>query len=422
MHRTGGMAESRRGRKGLRFLLVFATALPPAGASDPPPPLFHESEGAFLRQVDLGAFDPHSELHLIEYSADPRWTLDWAASRYARSGFFAEYGSTSSSHLFTNTQVALNIFPSEQLQFRYDRRLYQDRRFDLRDERFDFLWYPRESWALVVSGWPSPEKERATFGVGVRMGTPGGKRGLTLLLMDDRPFWNGKTDGSVRFTKAPRRILLDGHRGSGAWRFHGSVDFGLAYQADDQGAPSRSVRGYQRFGDAGGEYDSGAWAAGARVTWAGLRRDQIQDGAPAYRLDRSYGRVLTYGRARFGKLAGYGLLGLAWQRDGFSSPSIPDGTYRMGMKLFGMEAGWWPREGLEIRTGYLGNGGRMERRISPRDGADPLPDRDESTYADKVHARAIWSFTPRMSIELLISHTVGGSNFGGASVKARFVL
>ncbi|MDP1831068.1 MAG: hypothetical protein Q8K67_03335 [Geothrix sp.] len=423
MHRAGGRGESRHGRKGPRALLAFAAVFLPAEASDPPPPLFHESEAAFLRQVDEGAFDPHLELHLVQYSADPRWTLDWAASRYARSGFFAEYGSTSSSHLFVNAQVALNLFPAGNLQFRYDRRLYQDRRFDLRDERFDFLWYPRASWALVASGWPLPQKEQGTFGAGVRMGPPGGASGLTLLLMEDRPFWNEKTDGSVTFTKAPRRVLLDGHAGSGAWRFHGTVDFGLPYQADDRGVPIRSVRGYQRFGDVGGEYQPGSWAAGARATWAGLLRDQTQDGAPAYKLDRSYGRILTYGRARFGNLMGYGLLGWAWQRDTFASPAIQNGSYRMGTKLFGMEAGWWPRDGLELRFGYLGNGIRMERRASPRDGAElPWPDRDESGYADKVHGRAIWSFSPRMSIELLLSQTVGGARFGGGSLKARFVL
>lgn len=402
---------------------MFAATLVPAGASDPPPPLFHGSEAAFLRQVDEGMLDPHLELHLLEYSADPRWALDWAASRYARNGFFTEHGSTSGSHLFTNARVALNAFPTGSTQFRYDRRLYQDRRFDLRDERLDFLWYPRGAWGLVLSGWPSPQKEQTNMGLGLRLGAPGGEGGLTLLLMNDRPIWNGKTDGSVWFTKAPRRVLVDGYGASGAWRVHGSVDFGLAYQAEDREAPIRSVRGYQRFGDGGGEYQSGDWAAGARLTWGASLREQSQEGLPVYRLERNFGRVLSYGRARLGTLTGYGLLGWTWQRDALFSPSIRAGSYRMDMMVVGVEAGGWPRETLEIRVGYVGNGGRMERRAALQEGAElSWPDRAESIYADKVHARAIWSFTPRLSIEFLLSHTLGGARFGGASFKARFIL
>lgn len=426
VHPAGGMAAFRTGGKEWMRLLAFAFAgaLLAARASDPPSPLFHESEAAFLRQVEEGAFDRHLELHLVEYAADPRWTLDWAASRYAQGGFLAEYGSTSSSRLFVNTQVGLNLFPAERLQFRYDRRSYQDCRFDLRDERFDVLWYPSGSWALVASGWPTAQKDQAGFGVGVRIGPPGGGQGITVLLMDDRPFWNGKTDGSIRFEKVPRRLLVDGYLGAGAWRFHGSVDFGFTYEAEDQGTvPRRSVRGYQRFGDLGGEFNPGDWAVGARATWAGLLREQAADTAPLYLLDRSYGRVLAYGRRTLGKLAGYGFLGWARQRDFVSAPSIQNGAYRMETRIFGLEAGGWPREGLEIRMGYMGSGSRMERRSFPGGGGEPSwPDRDETGYADKVHARAIWSFKPSMSMELLLSHTVAGARFGGGSIKVRFIL
>ncbi|HJW71503.1 MAG TPA: hypothetical protein VJ486_01495 [Geothrix sp.] len=411
---------------GRLVLWVLTLVLPfqPAWTRDPPSPLFYESEARFLEQVESGSFDPHLELHLLEYAADPRWVLDWVSNRYAKGGLFAEYGSTTSSRLFVNSQLALNLFPAERLQFRYDRRTYQDSRFELQDERFDFLWHPGGSWGLIASGWPSSRKDRASLGAGIRLGSRDGGQELALLVMNDRPFWNEKTDESIQFNQAPYRLLLDGHGRHAAWRYGGSVDFGMPYRAQDLGVgPIKTIRGYQRLGDLGAEYQAESWAAGARFSWGDLLREQGEEGTPTYWLERRYKRILTYARTLRGLFAWYAWLGLAHQQDSFASPSIQAGSYHMAARLFGVELGVFPRQKLEIRLGYLGNDMGMERRSLPIGGADlPLPDRTENRFVDKVHCRLLWTFSPRMSLEFLLSHTLAGDRFGGGSLKVRFIL
>jgi hypothetical protein len=420
MARSGYEALGRLGLK----VLVFALSFHPAWAREPPSPLFFDSEARFLDQVESGSFDPHLELHLLEYAADPRWALDWSSNRYSNGGLFAEYGSTTSSRLFVNSQLALNLFPTERLQFRYDRRTYQDSRFELQDERFDFIWHPGGSWGVIASGWPSSRKDRASLGAGIRLGSRDGGQELSLVVMNDRPFWNEKTDESVQFNQVPYRLLLDGHGRYAAWRFGGSMDFGIPYRAQDPGAlPQKTIRGYQRLGDLGGEYQTKIWAAGARFSWGDLLREQGEEGTQTFWLERRYKRILTYGRTMLGPFALYGWLGLARQQDSFSSPSIQAGSYRMAARLLGVEFGAWPREKMEIRFGYLGNDMGMERRSLPIGGADILlPDRTEDRFVDKVHCRLLWSYSPRMSLEFLLSHTLTGDRFGGGSVKVRFIL
>ena len=62
----------------IRLLLVLLVAAP-CRAGELPDPLFWGSEARFLEQVTSGQFDRHLELHLVQYSADPRWRSDWAA-------------------------------------------------------------------------------------------------------------------------------------------------------------------------------------------------------------------------------------------------------------------------------------------------------------------------------------------------------
>lgn len=383
-----------------------------------PNPLFWASEAEFRKVVDDGQFDPHLELHLLQYASDPRWAADWAANRYSGNGLFGEYGSTTARALFVNSQIALNLFPLERLQIRYERRDYQDGRFDLTDQRLDVLWYPGPGWAVLISGWPTHLKDQASAGLGLRIGAPKSRHGLVLRVVNDRFIWNEKTEESVRFASAPVRLQADGFLESGRWRVHGSVDYGLRYEAVD--GAGLSTEGSQRFADVGAAYRSGDWEAGARVTAASRRRRQADEAGSVHELDRSWGRVALFLRKRLGAWTAHGLVGGAWQRDDFSSPANPDGSYAMDSVLFGVEGGRRVWKGLELRLGYLGS-----TRKASRSAAGPIldPDRNESDYVDKAHLRALYEFEPdRVSIELLLSQTVGGSRFGGGSVKARLIF
>ena len=407
----------------IRLLLVLLVAAP-CRAGELPDPLFWGSEARFLEQVTSGQFDRHLELHLVQYSADPRWRSDWAARRYAGNGLFGEYGSTTARDLFVNSQIALNLFPLESLQVRYDRRDYQDGRFDVADQRFDVVWYAGTGWGVVVSGWPTHQKQDASMGAGIRLGAPRSANGLVVQVVDDRFLWNEKSEDSLRFTRDPVRLLADGYLESGAWRFSGSIDYGLTYEAVEtptgEATPLRSTRGSQQFADVSVGYVAEGWSVSGRVTAASLEREETDSWEPApSSLERSWGRFLVELQKGFGDWNVYGRAGYSFQRDRFSSPSTPDGSYRMDAALFGIEGGRRIWKGLELRLGYLGSVQKMVRTLSQ---PGPLAPGEESGYVDKAHLRALYSFQPQLSVEFLVSQTVNGSSFGGGSVKARLVF
>lgn len=405
------------------WLVLILLAAHICRAGEVPDPLFWPSETVFLKQVSDGEFDAHLELHLLQYAADPRWPTEWAAQRFAGSGLFGEYGSTTSNDLYVNSQIALNLFPSKRFQFRYDRRDYQDGRFDVSDERFDLMWYLASGWAVVISGWPTHLKEEASGGIGVRIGAPGSRNGLDVTVMNDRLVWNDKTEGEVEFATAPVRILLDGYFESGPWRVYGSVDYGVEYEAvtarAGNGRPGPSTRGFQRFGDLSVEHSSPGWVFGGRLMGASLERSQDAETTGICSLSRSWSRATLFARKDLGRWSASGIVGYARQRDTFSSPSVPSGSYEMDTALLGVEGAYRVGKGLEVRIGYLGHAPTAERNV---EASGPLPDRVESSWVDKAHLRALYEFGPRMSVELLLSQTVNGSSFGGGSIKALFVF
>ncbi len=418
----GGREDRRSGRarrRTLTVLLSVATGLSTGFAGEVPSPLFWESESEFLQEVNDGQFDQLLEIHLLDYSVDPRWAADWVARRYSGSGLLGAYGSISSRQLFVDSDVALNFFPHERFQLRYEWNAYQDKRFDVSEQRLDALWYPAPRWAIVFSVWPTFQKEEAEGGLGFRIGTPKGTRYLVVRAVNERLFWNGKTASDVRFTRAPLRIVADGSFDRGRYRLGGSVDYGLHYEAVEEtpgaAVPSRAVRGHQRFANAAAERSSNAWTIGLRLTLGSLARRQEQSAGIVYDLDRRYGRLVVNGRREMKKWTVLGKAGFAYQRDRFSSPSDPSGTYMMRALVLGAEGSWRLGQRLDLRGGYTGNFWRGERTAS---GGATLSPRDDDTYADKIHGRALYTFRPQMSFELLLSQTLGGSRFGGGSLKA----
>jgi hypothetical protein len=407
-------------RSGLVLLLLASRVL---RAGEVPAPLFWPSETAFLEQVSHGEFDPHLELHLLQYAADPRWPAEWAARRYAGSGLLGEYGSTTSNELHVDSQIAVNLFPSKGFQVRYDRRDYQDGRFDVSDQRIDLMWYPAPGWAVVVTGWPTHLKEEASGGLGLRIGAPGSRNGLGLAVVNDRLVWNQKTAGTVVFETAPVRLLLDGYLEAGPWRLHGSADYGLEYvavaESSADGHASPFARGLQRFGDVTVDVALAGWTIAGRWTGASLERSQVAETTGRCSLSRSWSRVVLSGRREAGRWSVHGLVGHARQRDVFTSPSVPSGSYRMDTALLGIEGGYRLVQGLEVRAGYLGSAPTAERDVAA---PGPLQEQRDVSWVDKAHLRALYAFGPGMSVELLLSQTINGSSFGGGSVKALFVF
>lgn len=413
---------SRIVRKPTCVLLVVLAARV-AAAGEVPDPIFWASEREFLEQVEAGQFLDRLELHLLQYAADAGWRSEWAARRYSGNGLFGEYGSTTGTELYVNSQIALNLLPAEWFQLRYDRRDYQEGRFDISDQRLDALFYAGSGWALVFSGWPTFQKENASIGFGVRIGAPRSRNALDVRVMNDRWLWNQKSRSDFRITSKPLRLLADGYGEAGPWRVHGSIDWGLEYTAFVRGTTDplagATTRGWQRFADVEIAYAGRGWIAGARATGAALDRSQSDAAGASYRLDRSWRRGVLSLREDLGKWTASGLVGWSWQRDDFSAPAVGSGAYVQDVLLAGVEGGRELARGLEIRLGYLGSLQRAERRAPM---AGPLaPGRDDA-YLDKAHVRAVYAFRPGMSIEMLLSQALRGGAFGGGSVKALFVL
>jgi hypothetical protein len=274
----------------------------------------------------------------------------------------------------------------------------------------------------VFSGMPTHLKGEASAGFGFRLGAPRSPNYLVLRVMNDRFLWNRKSEEPLQFTSQPRRFQAEGHVEQGPWRAHGFMEYGTSYRAEEPAtstAPSRVTEGFQRFADLSAEYRTEGWALGARATRATRRRFQAEDTGIAFGLERSYTRFLLYGRKEMRGWTGYALAGFSSQRDAFFAPSVPKGSYRMDTSLFGVEGGRRYGERLELRLGYLGSVHSTKREVG---GMGPLPDRNEHGYVDKAHIRALYTFGPSVSIELLLSQTVGGSRFGGGSIKARMVF
>lgn len=410
--------------RALRSWLVLIAVLSQTGrAGELPDPLFWASEADFFRQVDEGQFVKRLELHLLQYSADPDWRAEWAASRYVDNGLFGEFGSTTGSEMYVNSGIALNVFASERFQFRYDRRDYEDGRFELADERFDVAWHSGRSWGLVLTTWPTFDKERWAFGLGFRLGAARSRNALEVRVVDDAVVWNEKTDLDVELTSRPIRVVVDGYRESGPWRLRGSADLGLPWEAVEgasAAAPEgRSARGFQRFADLEAEYLGAGWAAALRLTGAALEKSQAGGTDAPMALERSWGRATASFRRDLGKWSVSALAGWASQRDDYSSPSEPAGAYASDALLLGVEGGLRAGRSLRLHLGLLGSLEESERKATE---GGPLPPRLEDDYLDKAHLRATWVFRPRMSVELLLSQALSGGSFGGGSIKALLVF
>jgi hypothetical protein len=403
--------------------LLIALASRGAVAGEVPDPIFWSSEREFLDQVEGGEFIDRLELHLLQYAADPGWRSEWAAQRHSGNGLFGEYGSTTGTELYVNSGIALNLLAAEWFQLRYDRRDYQEGRFDVSDQRLEALWYAGSWWAFVLSGWPTFRKENASIGAGFRIGPPRSRNALELRAMNERWVWNQKTDSDVRFTGRPVRLLADGSFEAGGWRVHGTIDWGLDYAAVTRGSTDplagARTRGWQRFADVEVAYTGRGWVAGAHAKGAALDRSQVDGDGAFHRLDRSWRRIALSLREDLGRWTASGLVGWAWQRDEFAAPAVASGAYVQDTFLVGAEGGRKLGRGLEIRVGYLASLQRAERTLSI---AGPLAPKRDDTYLDKAHVRAVYVFGPRMSIEMLLSQALSRGAFGGGSVKALFVL
>lgn len=405
------------------FLPVFLLARLALAQASPSP--FYASEAAFLAELKVGHFDPQLDLHQLEYRADLAWFLDWAGARQARSGLLGEFGSITSRQLFSHFHLAAQARPTERLQVRYDRREFNDGRFERHSERLEAWVDLNKSWAVGFGGWPAALKEQATLGFGLRLGVPATGNTVALLLMDERGLWNEKTDTALRYTHRPRRFLVDAFFGAGALRTAFSADWQTAFRATEP-LPSgpglvREVSGFHRSLEGDGEVRTPTWAVGARVSWAARNHEELSPAGPRLYLDRTFLRVLLQADRTLGPYRVQGQLARVWTADAFASGTTGPGRYDERSWLVGLEGGRPLTPALEARLGYLASLYRM-RRDAALGPVATLPPGELDGTTDKVHAKLLWTLRPGVSIQFLLSHTVRGDSFGGGSINARLVF
>lgn len=410
-------------------LIVALLLLPRLLAAQAGPLPFYGSEAEFLADLKVGHFDPQLDLHQLEYRADLSWYLDWTAARSHRSGALGEFGSITSRQLFASFHLAAQAQATERLQVRYDRRLFNDGRFERRSERLEAWVSPGGSWALGLAGWPAPLKEQAGVGVGLRLGAPATGNTVSLLVLNERALWNGKTDTQTRYTTAPRRFLVDGALsgapGGGTLRAAFTADWQTAFRAREEspggGAPAREARGFQRSLEADAEFRRPTWALGARVAWAARTHEAGGAAGPQLFLERSFLRVLLQAERAFGPARLLGQVAQVTTRDAFASGTTGPGRYDERAWLAGLEAAHPLRPGLEVRLGALASTHRM-RREAALGPASALPPGEQDGTTDKVHAKLLWTLRPGASIQFLLSQTLHGDSFGGGAISARLVF
>lgn len=402
-------------------VLAAALLATQAPASSVPEPLFAADPSAFTDRVDGGQFSELLEVHLTQYAVDPAWAAAWAADRYRRSGMLAEYGSIGARGLLSRLDLALNLPATERLELRYDQRRRADTRFDLREERFDALWWATQGFALLASGWPTPHKQYAAFGLGGAFCQATGDHQLVILVRDDRYVFNQKTDSDVRFTRQPLRLLVDGSTGGEAWQAYGSFNLGTAYAAEDrpEGGVARATSGRLQYGDAGALWRRGP--VRAKLTGRFVTQDRAEDhgGVRALSLERDWWRVDGALEFAPGAWAGALLGGYAWQRDRFFAAADVDGEYRAHNTLFGAECIYRGWQTSELRLGYVGNVFGMDRDSRPLGPEPPTLGSDsERGYVDKAHLKGRYWFHPSLALEVLLSKEISRGTFGGFSVRA----
>ncbi len=395
----------------VRTAWAMLPALLSLGAQDARTPF--RTEAAFLRLVALGQGDPHLELHLSQYATDPRWGLDWDAERSFRSGFFGAYGSTTSSRLLAHSDLVLNLFPTEGLQFRYERRNQADDRFETRDERVSFLWSLGPKSAFLLTGCPEHRKAEATVGLGFRWGEPQGPS-LEAVVVNEGAFWNEKTEGKARYRRRPLRLRVDGAWREGPWRLSGSLDLGSRWEMEAEGG---WAQGHHRQGRVAVEHQGSPWVLRGQVLWASRALFQGGEGTAALGLNRHYGRIQVMGSRPLGRATLHLQGALSRQRDDFDAPTARQGAYALDSRLLGLEVGWPLGGAWELRPGYLGHHHTMDRQArTTGEALDLLPALAREAWADKAHLRLLREGR-NLAVEFLLSQTVGGSRFGGGSVK-----
>lgn len=393
-------------------------------------PPFFSVEADLLERVGDGQFGTLLEVHLLQYGVDPTWRAEWARHRYEGSGFLMQYGSTSGTRLYVDAEIGLHLPLTDRLGVGYERREWEDGRFELFDERLSAHWFVTDDWAVVAAGWPAHRKDEASFGLGAQWGSSR-DRWLRLVVLDEAFVHERKATGETSFSKRPIRYLADGYLERGALVLHGTANLGEPYRAVNRpeaaGEPSYRGEGLSAYGTLGAELrgtDRGVGLLGRFVVERLAQTEMPVDGEPAkLGMTRGWTLVQAHAWRRLGLWGGTGLLGYARQRDDHETPA-EEGTYRMDQGLFGLEGAYTGWDPLEVRAGYLGSYSRMVRRV---EAADPdvtpaLEGRSREGFADKVHLKVLYRFRPQVALEALISKEVTGGGFGGFAMKALAVF
>lgn len=396
-----------------------------------------ESVTTLASRMKDAQFKPLLDVHRTQYAMDREWSADWAEARYSQSGILAEYGSITGNELYYHEEIMLNFPLTGRLRARYDRRAWEDGRFDQYYERMDLQALVGDQMAVVLSGMPAYAKKEASFGGGLLLGQPGGTNYFQALVVWDSLVYNGKTSEPRQFTQQPVRYLMDGYWHSREWRVYGALNWVAAYEMDagaesvDSG-PLQHRRAWTRSGSLCVDRFWGRIVTGLRADFAseGLDRDAgggLGEADDAVTLSRKWGRGEGFVRHTGPVWVTEGFFGHTRQRDRFDAAALAGGRYDMNAMLFGMGAGRRVSASSDVYAGYIGsvaNGDRTNRDRIPasEESADWGGRRTKNLYTDKIHVRWLYHFGSRLKTECLLSHELSSGNFGGGSFKGIFLF
>ena len=416
--------------------LAVGVALCADAAPDIPPAALEWGRQAIVSEMLDGQFNPLLDIHLVQYSLDREWTANWMASRYGRSGILGEYGSVTGEHLYTHTDILLNIPLNDRFRLRYDRRQWEEGRFEQRYERLEAQYFVLDRLALVLCGMPAFEKAEGALGGGLFAGTPGGTNYLSAVAVGDRFIHNDKTDSNLLFTREPVRFLVDGYYRAGDWRVYGSLNWVDPYEmtvSPGEGEPgvAQARSAWKHYGFLGVDRFLGTVVTGLRAEYSaeGLERDEgrgLGTAAEPVRTTREWVRGEGFVRHEGAAWTTEGFLGYAVQEDECDAGMLQNGAYAMDAILVGLGLGRRVSASSSAWVGYIGSLADMDRTRDGVSSGMPVADgwsvQGRRDYTDKVHVRWLYTFHPDLKMEILLSHELSTGSFGGGSFKAVFLF
>lgn len=407
-------------------MLAVLLAAGGAWADGYPPPDVRVPEEIYWQDFARGQLRPRHDVQLVQYRLDGSVRAERELHRFRQPGLSTELGSLTGRNLYTRLDMSLAHRFDSGFELRYGRRDWQDGRFDLRRQRFDGAWFPRQGAGLVLVAYPTIFKEDIPLGGGVHLASTTSTGHIRAVLIDDAATFRSKERRGHRLLRHPIHLVLDGAVRLGRTELWAHLDAGRPAEFNlnpDATALrlTRLVRSNARL-DLGIHRQLDGGSLGAR-TWVRssdeLRAHEEGPATSTTRRQRHWQQLELYGTWTTGPWLAAGRIALSWQRDRFSGDAIHDGHYDARQWVGLVEGGYtgWPH--LELRIGYLPSLYDMSRHLAAGDeGTRVLRPESTAGYTDKLQIRLIFRWQETAHLEALVSQELVEGGFGGGSVKA----